>query len=201
MATKKNKKDQNTDKQQESKDNEDVVFEEENVEITGFGFSKDEKTKKLKEKLDKCLKESKENLLGWQRSRADFINAKKENEERVKQSFVFAKRELIEDILPVVDSFEMAFSNKEAWENIDNGWRTGVEYIYTQLLSILESNGLKPINSIGEKFNPNFHTSVEMVDTKNKKEDDIVVEVIQKGYEMNGGVIRAARVKVGRFKE
>jgi len=201
MTTKKNKKDKNTDKQQENKDNEDVVFEEENVEITGFGLSKDEKTKKLKEKLDKCLKESKENLLGWQRSRADFINAKKENEERVKQSFVFAKRELIEDILPVVDSFEMAFSDKDAWEKVDKNWRIGVEYIYSQLLSILENNGLKQVDPVGEKFNPNFHTSMEMVDTNKKKEDGVVVSVIQKGYEHNGKIIRAAKVRVARYKE
>lgn len=170
----------------------DIVFEE---------SENDDKFKKVKEKLNICLKENKENLLGWQRARADFVNAKKENEERVKNSFAFAKSELMEDILPVVDSFDMAFANKEAWDKVDKGWRTGVEYIHTQLLSVLESNGLKQINPISQKFDPSLHTSVEVVDTSNKKEDEMILEVVQKGYEMNGKVVRAAKVKVGQYKK
>jgi molecular chaperone GrpE len=181
--------------------NEDVVFEEEDNESRSIGGSREDKVKKLKEKLNKCLKENRENLLGWQRTRADFVNAKKENEEKTKQSFIFAKRELTEDLLPVIDSFEMAFSNKEAWENVDKQWRIGVEYIYTQMLDILKDNGLKQINPISQKFDPMLHTSMEVVDTNNKKEDDMVVSVVQKGYEMNGRVIRPAKVRVGRYKK
>jgi molecular chaperone GrpE len=196
----KRKKEENIDNQLDDTYNNDVIFEEEPKGRT-FGGDSEEKVKKMKEKLNKCLKENRENLLGWQRCRADFVNAKKENEEKVKQSFVFAKGELMEEILPVIDSFEMAFANKEAWENVDKQWRMGVEYIHTQLLSILEGNGLKQIDPLSQKFDPSLHTSMEVVDTDDKKQDDIVVEVVQKGYEMNGKVIRAAKVKVGRYKK
>lgn len=161
----------------------------------------DLKIKKIKEKLNKCLKENKENLLGWQRSRADFVNAKKENEEKVRESFSYAVGGLIEELLPVIDSFDMAFSNKDTWEKVDKNWRIGVEYIYSQLVSILESNGLKQLNPVGEKFNPNFHTSVEIVDTDKKKEDNSIIDVVQKGYEYNSKVIRAAKVKVAHYNK
>lgn len=171
----------------------DIVIEEDDTQ--------EAKIKKIKAKLTKCLIENKENLLGWQRSRADFINAKKENEEKLKELISFSKGEFINQILPVVDSFEMAFSNKDAWEKVDKNWRVGVEYIYSQLLSILENNGLKQIDPIGEKFDPNFHISTEMIDVESKKDDDIVMEVVQKGYEHNRKVIRPASVKVARHKK
>ncbi len=182
-------------KSEESEDiyNDDIVIEE-NDTLDG-------KIKKIREKLTKCQKENKENLLGWQRSRADFVNAKKDNDEKIRESFSYARSEFIEELLPVVDSFEMAFSDKDAWDKVDKNWRVGVEYIHSQLISVLESNGLKQINPINEKFNPNYHTSVEIIDTNKKKEDDIVVNVIQKGYECNGKILRASKVCVGQYKK
>jgi len=187
------KKEKNIDEITDDAYNDDIIFEDEK--------SSEDKLKKLREKLNKCLKENKDNLLGWQRSRADFVNAKKDNEERAKQSFSFAKGEIMEELFPVIDSFEMAFSDKDAWEKVDKQWRIGVEYIYTQLLTTLENNGLKQIDPIGQKFDHNFHTSVEIIETDDKKEDNIVLGVIQRGYELNGRVIRAAKVKVGQLNE
>ncbi len=173
--------------------NDDIVIEEnENI---------DSKIKKLKGRLNKCLKENKENLLGWQRSRADFVNAKKENEDKIKDSFVYAKGEFLEELLPVVDSFEMAFANKDAWEKVDKDWRIGVEYIYTQFLSILKNNGVKQIDPVDEKFNPSAHISMDTIEVDKKKKDGVVVNVIQKGYEHNGKIIRAAKVIVSRYKK
>ncbi len=191
MALKKEKK-QDVEEDFEDVYNDDITLEE-NETVEG-------KVKKLKGKLNECLKENRENLLGWQRSRADFVNAKKENEDRVRESFTHATGEFMEELFPVVDSFDMAFADKDAWEKVDKNWRVGVEYIYSQLLSVLENNGLKQIDPKGEKFDPNFHTSMEMIDTDKKKEDDIVVDVIQKGYEHNGKVIRAAKVRVAQHK-
>jgi len=182
-----------TNNHQDDVNNDDIILEEtEQVE---------QKIKKLKEKLNKCLKENKENLLGWQRARADFINAKKENEKRVGESYAYIKSEFISELLPVVESFEMAFSDKKAWEKVDKNWRVGVEYIHSQLTSILENNGLEEIKPKGEKFDPKFHASVETVPTNKKKEDGIVMEVTQKGYKLNDNILRAAKVKVGQFKK
>ncbi len=172
---------------------EDIVFEESDIP--------QDKIKKIKSKLDKCLSENKENLLGWQRTRADFVNAKKENEKKVRESSSYAKANLIEEMLPVADSFEMAFADKEAWEKVDKNWRIGVEYIYSQLISIFESNGVKQINPLGDKFDHNLHASIEIVETDNKKEDGIIVGVVQKGYELNGRVLREAKVKVAQYKK
>ncbi len=182
-----------TDDVSNNTDVDDIVFEE-----TGQAEGK---LKKLKEKLSHCLKENKENLDGWQRSRADFVNAKKENEQKIKEFSIYAKSEFISELFPVIDSFDMAFSNKEAWEKVDKNWRTGVEYIHSQLTSVFENNGLKEINPKNETFDPRFHTSTETVTISNKKDDGMVVEVVQKGYELNENVLRPAKVKVGKFKE
>ncbi len=172
---------------------EDITLEESDIP--------QDKIKKIKDKLNKCLSENKENLLGWQRARADFVNAKKENEKKVKESSLYAKASLIEEMLTVADSFEMAFADKKAWEKVDKNWRIGVEYIYSQLISIFESNGVKQINPLGDEFDHNLHASIETVETDNKKEDGIIVEVVQKGYELNGKVLREAKVKVAQYKK
>jgi len=193
MASIKKKKNTTIDNNSNDAYNNDVVFEDTE--------QAEEKIKKVKEKLNKCLKENKENLLGWQRARADFVNAKKESDDRIKESFTYAKSEFISELLPVVDSFEMAFSNKEAWGKVDKNWRIGVEYIHSQLITTLENNGLKQINPKRACFDPRFHASVENIITNDKKEDGIILEVVQKGYELNGNILRPAQVKVGQFKE
>ncbi len=172
----------------------DIVFEEE-------GEYSADTIKKLREKLKKCTAENKEYLDGWQRAKADFTNLKKDTEKQ-KQNFVkFAKEDLLSEILPVLDSFEMAFANKEAWEKVDKSWRSGVEYIHGQLKTVFENNGIVEISPLGDTFDPNKHNSIELVDTDDEQKDDTVVEVVQKGYMLNEKVMRPARVKVARFKK
>jgi len=157
--------------------------------------------KKVREKLHKCEAEKKEYLDGWQRMRADFINARKEDDARRGELIKFASEGLVDDLLPVLDSFTMAFANKEAWEKVDANWRKGVEYIYGQLLSVLESRGLAEIGSVGEKIDPRNHIAIEEVKIDGPTQIDTVVEVIQKGYRLHNKVIRPAKVKVGVSKE
>jgi molecular chaperone GrpE len=92
--------------------------------------------KDLREKLKKAIAEKQEYMDGWQRSKAEFINARKRDEESRKEIIKFANEGLLMDIVPVLDSFTMAFSNKEAWEKVDQNWRIGVEHIYSQLKGI-----------------------------------------------------------------
>lgn len=152
--------------------------------------------KKLREKNKACEKEKKEYLDGWQRMRADFANARKDEESRRGELIKFASEGLIEDLLPVLDSFSSAFSNKEAWEKVDANWRKGVEYIYTQFYSVLESRGLAPIGATGEKLDPRIHIVVEEVAMASENEADTVAEVVQRGYRFHSKVIRPASVKV-----
>ena len=157
--------------------------------------------KKLQEKLKTALAQKQEYLDGWQRAKADFINFKKRSEKEKKDFIKYANESLISEFVPVLESFEMAFVNKEAWEKVDKNWRTGVEYIANQLTAVLESNNLKKVDPLGKKFDPMRDEAVEFVPVSKESEDHIIVAVIQKGYELNGRVIKAPKVKVGEFKK
>ena len=187
---------------------------EDEAEVLEFEFNDDgeedlKKTlKKFRADLKACKKEnyeinttSIEYLTGWQKERAEFINYKKQEEDR-KANFSEAMRErILTRFLTVIDSFNVAFANKEAWNKVDENWRKGVEHIYTQMNMIFEEYEVKPIGEVGENFDPNIHESVEMIPTDKKDEDHKVSEVIQKGYKLGDRVIRPARVNLYEFKE
>jgi len=156
--------------------------------------------KKLREKLKVCVAEKQEYLEGWQRARADYINARKAEEKEKAEILTMAKEKMFSELLPVLDSFELAFSNKEAWEKIDKNWRLGVESIYGKFSEILNANGVKEISGIGEKFNPEFHQAVESIMVEEKEKDGLVAQVVQKGYQIGGKVVRPSKVKVNILK-
>ncbi|MBU3968778.1 nucleotide exchange factor GrpE [Patescibacteria group bacterium] len=183
-----------TDKFNKSQENIDPE-EIENVEE-----SIDNKIKKIKENLKKCEGEKKEYLNGWQRSKAELINFKKEIESSKKGLILFANENLISEMIPVLDSFDMAFKNKEHLEKVDETWKKGMEYIYSQLITILKNSGLEIIEPYKQKFNPIFHHLGGTIDTNKNEEDNIVLEVLRKGYNLNGKNIRPANVKIGIFK-
>ncbi len=146
----------------------------------------DKKIKKTKDKLHLCEQERAEYLAGWQRAKADLINYKKEQEAKISEIFKFANEGLIYEILPILDSFELA---------IKHGTDEGTKQLYNQLKGILKNQGLEEIKSIGEKFDPNLHEAVGEVEGG---ETGIIAEEIQKGYKFNNKVIRASKVKVNK---
>ena len=172
----------------------DVVFEPESDNDEEVPQAK---IKKLKDELKAVKRERDEYLTGWQRAKADFINARKDEEKSRGEFVKSANKELVLDILTTLDNFDMAFANKESWEKVDKNWRIGVEYIYQQLLATLEQNGLKQLVPLGEMFDPNIHTSVESVQIEKPEDENKILEVVQKGYTMNGSLIRSPKVKVG----
>lgn len=156
--------------------------------------------KKLRGDLKQAKAEKEEYLTGWQKERAEFTNYKKEEDTR-KSMFSESMRErILTRFLAVMDSFNMAFSNKEAWDKVDSNWRQGVEYIYAQMGSIFEEYGVKAVGEVGEDFDPNIHQSIDVVETDKKENNHKVAEVIQKGYKLGERVIRPARVNVYEFK-
>jgi len=157
--------------------------------------------KKLKEKIKTLEKEKQEYMDGWQRERADLINYKKRVENEKVEIVKYANENLLEEITQVLDSFEMAFSNKEAWEKVDKNWRVGVEYIHTQLLKILDENNFTAMNPLHEKFDPKFHIAMEHVSTDDEKKDGTITEVKKKGYILNGRVMKPAQVVVAEYKK
>lgn len=145
------------------------------------------KIKKLKEQLKKCKKEKEDYLHGWQRAKADFVNARKDEEKRRAEFVRLSNQFLLTDILPVFDSFELALRNSND---------KGVYMIKNQMKDILKGYGLEEIKAEGKKFSPEFHESVEEVESKEKSGE--VVEEIQKGYTLHGKVLRPARVKISK---
>lgn len=174
--------------------NDDIQIEEE-------GMTEAVVLKKLRKRLTDCQNEKQEYLDGWQRSKADSINVRKDLEKQKQEYVVFARAGLLEEIIPVVDSFDMAFSNKEAWEKVDENWRKGVQYIYSQLIKVLTDNGISLVDPVDEKFDPKHHTSVEIAETDDEAKDGYIAEVRQRGYALYDKVIRVPKVIVFSYKK
>jgi molecular chaperone GrpE len=163
------------------------------------------KIKKLQQKLKQSEQEKMEHLESLQRAKAEFLNAKRRLEDEKLSDRQRAITDQIEKLLPMCDSFHMAMSNKEAWENIDSTWRKGIESIYNQLQSILASYGVKEVTPLGEEFDPNKHEAMTNVPVDSKELHHKVISVIQNGFVRthNGKeqLIRPARVTVGEYAE
>ncbi|MDK2849345.1 MAG: molecular chaperone GrpE [Candidatus Woesearchaeota archaeon] len=123
---------------------------------------------------------------------ADFDNYRKTVEREKDLLIKNSSRRIIEKILPVLDNFELALKDPKLK---DDPFVKGVELIYSQLLSLLEQEGLKPYNPLGEKFDPKT-CEILLVKTDDKEEDMKIVDVIQKGYFLNDVLIRPAKVVV-----
>ena len=163
--------------------------------------SSNEVIKKLREKLKKIEAEKQEYLTGWQTAKADLINARKRDEAERKEFIKYSNERLVEELIPVMNSFDMAMGNKEAWEKAEKNWRTGVEYIYSQLLKVLVDFGVKEENPIDVKFDHSLHEAVSYEPTNDKKLDNMIIQVLNKGFSLNGKALRAPKVKVGEYKE
>ena len=170
----------------------DSVVAEENTALA---------VKKLREKLKTCEHERQEYLSGWQRAKADLINARKRDEETSRDLAKFANGQLIDDLVPVLESFDLAMADKQAWEKADKNWRTGVEYIYSQLKKTLLDKGLEEINPLNQKFDHTQHEAVQYEPTNDEKLDRVIVKVIQKGYSLHGKLLRPPKVNVAEYQK
>ncbi|MBU2263055.1 nucleotide exchange factor GrpE [Patescibacteria group bacterium] len=176
----------------EDDNGEEIVIEDENTSL-------DLNLKKLREKLKKCMSEKEGYLAGWQRAKADFINARKEDEERRVELIKFSEADIIKDILPVLDSFENAFKN-ENWQKLDKTWQDGIKLLYNQLLDILKKHNIEQIDSMGQNFDPEQHESTGEIEVNDKNKDGIVIEEIRRGYKIYDKILRPTQVKIGKFK-
>jgi molecular chaperone GrpE len=150
----------------------------------------------LKKKLEETEKLKNEYLAGWQRARADLINYKKEEMERVGSFIKIAQEGLIFEFLAILDNFDIA-EKKIPKELKENENVKGLLQIKQQILDFLKKKGVEEIKSVGEKFNPAYHEVVGEVDT-DEFETGTIVEEVQKGYKINGRVLRPAKVKVAK---
>ena len=146
----------------------------------------------MQQKIDELtagLKEKEERAL---RLQADFENFRRRTSKEKEELSAVIKQEILKDMLPLLDNFEraMAAETKDA-----EAFQKGVDMIYTQLQEVMKKNGLEPIETEGQKFDPNFHQAVMRVQNDDLEDDDIVQE-LQKGYMVEGRVIRPSMVQV-----
>lgn len=148
-----------------------------------------ETIKKLREKLQAAEGKAKEYLDGWQRAQADFANLRKRDEQEKMESVKYAGEKIVKELLPVLDALALAVSHGEK----------GAEQIQSLLLGNLKKHGLEEMDPVGEDFDPAEHDAVGMQDTDKEEEDHKILEVMQKGYILNGKIIRPAKVKIGQY--
>lgn len=170
-------------KKMDDNDKDEEIIEDEYIEETGLN----EKLKKIREELKECQKEKAEYLAGWQRAKADFINARKDEEKSRAEFAKYAAEKVLREILPILDSLE----------KIGNADGTA---IYKQLMQILKREGVEEIKSVGLVFNPMYHEALGQTETDKKEEDGVILEELQKGYMLYDKVLRPSKVKVGVYK-
>ncbi|PIR69882.1 MAG: nucleotide exchange factor GrpE [Candidatus Niyogibacteria bacterium CG10_big_fil_rev_8_21_14_0_10_46_36] len=167
--------------------------EDDDIEIVEEGEDRAEgRIDKLRTDLAACRKEKQEYLEGWQRAKADLINHKKDEAERKQALARFATEGMVHDILPVLDSFDLALKHAEG-SDIEKG----ILMIRSQLEDVLRRKGAEviPVRA-GDPFDMMIHESVG--ETESDAPPGTVAEETQRGYRMHGKVIRASRVKLSK---
>lgn len=148
----------------------------------------------LKKELEECKKQADEYLNGWKRAKADYLNFKKENEEAAAELKSWMAKIFLMPLLNIMDSFDKASANIP--ENLKaDAWVAGVEGIKKQLEDYLKMQKVEAMAAVGEAFDPLKHEAIESVEGG---ESGKVTEEVQRGYLMDGEVLRPAKVKVFR---
>lgn len=141
-----------------------------------------EEVEVVKKELEKTKEKSEEYLNGWKRERADFLNYKKEEMERIASLVKYANEEIILNLLPILDNLSLAESHIKD---------QGLSQIKKQLEDFLKKEGIEPIETIGKEFDPN---TMEAIDG----DGELVSEELQRGYTLHGKLIRPAKVKISK---
>lgn len=131
----------------------------------------------------------------YQRLLAEFDNAKKRLERERQEAQRFGAERVVRDLLPIVDSFDHALKTLAA-ADAEDPVVVGVKLIHRQLHDLLQREGVQPIASVGQPFDPHKHEAVADVPATDGQADHTIVEEIHKGYTMHGKVLRSAQVKV-----
>lgn len=169
---------------------EDIDFEPDD-ELGDVGALK-AKLKKLREENAALRKEKAEYLDGWQRAKADLINAKKETQDMIQRAQERAKEAFVEDVLPAIDSFDMAMMG-EGWQKVESAWRSGVESIRSQIGSALQAHGIEAFGEAGETYDPMLHDIAQDIEGGAAH---TIARVLRKGFRIKDRVIRPASVVV-----
>ena len=162
-------------------------------QINGMSDNMTEKTKKKKKTAE--FMEVKELLI---RTQASFDNYRKQTEKRIKEMQGMASKNVVVELLPVLDNFSLALRNADTNTN-HSDFIKGIELIYSQLNTLLQNQGVEPVETINQQFDPYFHEALMKVPSE--KAENIIVEEFQRGFTLHGKVIRHAKVKVSAGKK
>lgn len=169
--------------------------EQDDVKIEADDIEAEEKAEHkvatLREDLSACRTESREYMDGWQRAKADYVNALKRFEGDVKGAEAKGKIRAVETLLPAFDAIERAKEHGEIPE--------GFMAIAKQLESAFAALGLEEVGKMGEKFNPELHEAFGQDATDSVDADDTITAILEKGWRIGDTIIRPARVRVGHF--
>lgn len=153
-------------------------------------LAEDTKVKKLKKEIETLRAEKQENMDGWQRSKADYVNALRRFEDEKKGAKDAGIEKAVEALLPAFDAIERAKAHGEV--------PPGFEAIVRQLESAFAALGLEPVGAIGDAFDPMLHEALGQDAVETDALDDTVTTVLETGWKRGERVIRPAKVKVGR---
>jgi len=128
------------------------------------------------------------------RAQADFDNFRRRTMKEKEELAQYASSKLVTQLLPVLDNFERALAAAQTGSE-EQSFVKGVDMIFRQFMQVLEQEGVKAMNAVGEPFNPEFHQAIMQVESE-EHEEGIVVEEVQKGYMLKDRVLRPAMVKV-----
>lgn len=154
-------------------------------------FKKKQKTDKKQDTLKQKVEELEDRV---KRQMAEFDNFRKRTEKEKTAMFETGAKSVIEKMLPVVDNFERGLAAIPE-EEMGKGYAEGMQMIYKQLMTELDNLGVKPIEALGQEFNPEFHNAVMQVESE-EYETGIVAQELQKGYMYRDSVVRHSMVAV-----
>lgn len=183
-------KDENIKAQAEETAEETVAEQaEEQTEETATDASNEEK--ETKDKKDQKIDELNDRLM---RNMAEFENFRKRSEKEKNQMFEIGAKSIVEKILPIIDNFERGLGTVTEAEK-ESAFVQGIEQIYKQFITALEEAGVKPIEAVGQEFNPDYHNAVMHGEDENYGEN-VISDEFQKGYMYKDSVVRHSMVKV-----
>lgn len=181
---------------EQSIDNEEDVIDGIPVESSSSNETADNSmtVAELQRQLKEAQMKSAENLEGWQRTLADFANARKRFEKSQYDAQSNAKVELATELLPILDDFALAMDNVPA-SIAQDAWYKGVEMIPRKLQTILERLNIEKITTVGQPFNPTLHNAI-MSENSHEYESGIIIKEFQVGYKVGDRILRTAVVAV-----
>ena len=150
----------------------------------------------LQVELEEALAKGEEYLDGWQRARAEFANYKKRVEREQAQIYQTTTGNIIKRYLEIIDDLDLALKNRPQ-DGDGASWANGIEIIYRKLLTILENEGVTPMETEGEFFDPNLHEAITS-EPNDDYESGQIIEVVKQGYLLGERVLRPAVVRVAQ---